>query len=154
MSPPVWARTAWDWGWEQHPGMWGAGGGPCPPRGDKATARHSSGSLQENHTSHHNTQGCIPQNHSAEGLQPYGGCDVRGGEVLAPSVEGPRSQTPPVGKRGCAGGLCSLPAPSGEGGSSWAAPYPWAPRVWGLGAAVGWGEGFSSGASARLAGRV
>ncbi|EOB05875.1 hypothetical protein Anapl_17445 [Anas platyrhynchos] len=59
----------------------------------------------ENHTSHHNTQGCIPQNHSAEGLQPYGGCDVRGGEVLAPSVEGPRSQTPPVGKRGCAGSL-------------------------------------------------
>lgn len=122
--------------------MWGAGGGPCPPRGDKATTRHSSGSLQENHTSHHNTQGCIPQNHSAEGLQPYGGCDVRGGEVLAPSVEGPRSQTPPVGKRGCAGGLCSLPAPSGEGGSSWAAPSPWAPRVWGRGLRWGGEKGF------------
>lgn len=68
---PVWPRTGWDSSWvslfcSAKP----PAGGPCPPRRLKATAKHFSGSLQENHMFHRSLNS--PQR-SSEGLHPFWG---------------------------------------------------------------------------------
>lgn len=85
--------------------------------------------------SHRNTQGCIPPNHSAEGLQPYGAVPGgRGGlRCWHPMWWVPAPRPHPWENGDVLVGSAPFQHHPSGGVSSWAAPSPWAPQVWGRG---------------------